>query len=300
VTVCIAALCRDSQTERYVVCVADRMLTAGEGEADVEYEPLMPKLIPLTNSIAVLTAGDAFLQREVLLGMFPEVTERIERAEWWTLRDMADLYLKHLNLVRRRRSEQTVLVKYGLTFEDYTQRNRELAPTTLAEIIQELQAFDLPEVSTILAGTDPGGTHIYTVRYDGIIRCHDSTGFAALGTGARHASSQFMLAKHSLNKPLADTLRLTYFAKKRSEVAPGVGGQTDMCLIGPGLGASRLFEQSDIDRLEALYRAAVKDELKLEKKAQEGIQGFIKDLKALPAEQSTPEPPGPIGPTDPE
>jgi hypothetical protein len=156
----------------------------------------------------------------------------------------------------------------------------------LSEIIEALRAFALPEVSTIFAGLDTSGAHIYSVRYDGILNCHDAVGFAAIGAGARHASSQFMLAKHGLTKPLADTLRLTYFAKKRSEVAPGVGEQTDMCLIGSQLGAFKFFNQKDdIRRLQALYSKALKDERKMEESAQAGIEQFVQELKAPAHEQ---------------
>jgi hypothetical protein len=279
-------MCRDSRTQNYVICAADRMLTAGVGDADVEYEPEERKLFPITNGVALMASGDAFLQREILLGMDPEVRESIRvKREWWSVQGMAELYRKHFNLIRRQRAEQEVLIPHGLTYDEYLRRNRDLAPTTLSEIILKLQDFQMPDVPTIVAGLDLTGPHIYSVR-DGLIQCHDATGFAAIGIGARHASSQFMLAKHSASKPLSETLRLIYFAKKRSEVAPGVGAETDMCMFGHRVGSINCFKGGEVDRLEKLYLAALKDERAADRKAQRRIDQFVESLKS-PAKEQT-------------
>lgn len=57
-TVCIAAIFE----ERAVVGASDRLLTAG----DVQFEPDMSKVKKLTNSILAMTAGDAWLQAEII------------------------------------------------------------------------------------------------------------------------------------------------------------------------------------------------------------------------------------------
>src|SRR5215207_7140862 len=75
---------------------------------------------------------------------------------------------------------------------------------------------------------------IFVVR-DGYLSCEDVVGFASVGSGSRHAESQMMLARHAWNADLDPTLLTTYLAKKRAEVAPGVGTETDMFMItGPG------------------------------------------------------------------
>jgi hypothetical protein len=265
------------------------MLTAGVGDADIEYEPAeVPKLFELTNSIAGLFAGEMFLQREILLRMAPLVTTRLEKDQsWFGVAEMADVYQTAYNEVFHRRAEQEVLMPYGLTYTEFRDRNRDLAPTLHSEIIQEMRAFSLAyqETWTIIAGIDNTGTHTW-VATGNSLACHDATGFASVGIGARHVSSQFMLAKYSWVKPLADTMRLTYFAKKRSEVAPGVGELTDMCLIGPTPGTLRRLEDAQISTLQGLYEASLKDEHKLLKKDQARISGFVLQLKR-PAEQQT-------------
>jgi len=118
-------------------------------------------------------------------------------------------------------------------------------PDLVLDLTEQLQDHRAPEVSVIFAGVDQDGPatvtgplphpHIYLA--DGPeITCQDRVGFAAIGIGASHSESQFMYVGHTVEKPLIDTLLTTYIAKRRAEIAPGVGKETDMFAIGPGLG----------------------------------------------------------------
>jgi hypothetical protein len=296
VTVCIAAICSDPPIESgdgrrwYVVCASDRMLTAGVGDADIEYQPLAtPKIQTATNSIAVLWAGDAFVQGDVFRRMAPVIENRVAtNPEWIRVRELAELYSEHYAAHFHERADQEVFLRYGFGYEKFRSQNRELAPATIAHALDDLRAFQdgYPGAWTLFAGLDPSGAHIYSAT-DGKIQCHDAMGFAAIGIGARHASSQFMLARHSAMQPLAETLQLTYFAKKRSEVAPGVGPLTDMSLVGPLLGSLQIFEQEkQIRELEGLYRDYLKNEERLLKKSRKGINEFAKNLRP-PTEQKS-------------
>lgn len=55
-TVCVAAISQSSTgTGLMITGASDRMLTAG----DIEFEPEQSKIQPLTNSIALMLAGDS-------------------------------------------------------------------------------------------------------------------------------------------------------------------------------------------------------------------------------------------------
>jgi len=88
-------------------------------------------------------------------------------------------------------------------------------------------------METIIAGMDETGPHIYSIDSDGVSSCNDSAGFAAIGIGARHAESQFMFQHFAPHWHIGPALILLYTAKRRAEVAPGVGSETDMFLIAP-------------------------------------------------------------------
>lgn len=223
-TVCIAA-----KSGTFIFGIADRMLTAG----DIEYEPSMPKIIPLTNSIVAMTAGDASFQAEIILEIFKWISAKLqeEPKKWLVLQDVANKYAYFYSTAKLTRAENAILTPLGLNRETFITRQHEMSQDFLASVTKEMLNFDVPLVSAIIAGHDETGAHIYVVDSDSV-SCRDTIGFASIGIGARHADSQFMLGRHSVASSLPETLVLTYTAKKRSEVSPGVGKEEDYFFIG--------------------------------------------------------------------
>src|SRR5262249_14880019 len=124
-----------------------------------------------------------------------------------------------------------------------------MSSNLVERLARELINFEMPNASTIFAGLDPAGCHIYTV-HNNEANCVDNVGFAAIGIGDRHASSQFMFARHAWDSPFSDTLLLTYYAKRKAEVAPGVDTGTDMMMVGPTLGSLTLVGDHVIKKLD--------------------------------------------------
>lgn len=279
VTVCVAALCNDGTT---IFGAADRMLTA----SDIEFEPQQQKIIALTNSVVVMTAGDSSLQTEILSRVFGEVLARIhaDPDNWWRVRDVASLYIQHYNSERARRAEVAVLAPLNLTSDTFIQRQQQMAPTLVNTLVSEMLNLDIPAVETIITGIDPTGAHIYVVS-NGNLSCNDVVGFAAIGVGRWHANSQFMFNGHTRNRPVPETLLLAFSAKKRAEVAPGVGEATDIFTIGPGLGTYSPVGEHVIKKLEEIYEANRKRIQRAAKKAEESINEFTNQL----AEAATPK-----------
>jgi hypothetical protein len=247
VTVCIAA--RSGQN---IIGVSDRMLTSG----DIQFEPISTtKLHILTNSIGVLQAGDAAFNAEIMREVMSVVMSRIQSnpLEWWLLKDVAGLYVKYRNVAKRIRAEAELLEPLGLTIETYRDELHKFKESTAEALVRNLVQYQVPNTAVIIAGLDPLGAHIYVVD-DGNISCNDTVAFAAVGSGARHAESQFMLAKHAWNSPIVDTSLLAYMAKKRAEIAPGVGEATDMFTVGPLLGSLAVSKPEEVAALERIFQ----------------------------------------------
>ena len=104
--------------------------------------------------------------------------------------------------------------------------------------------------STIICGNDETGAHVYYC--DGTnLSPADSIGFAAIGSGGKHARSEFILGNHSRFDRLEHTLLLAYTAKRRAEKAPGVGKETDIFVIEP---RGRYFlNYTQLQNLEKIY-----------------------------------------------
>ena len=228
-----------------VLCASDRMLTAG----DIEFEPPQTKIYPLTNSILVLVAGDAAAQHSI------SATANRQMAASGSLlvRDGAEIYANAFAEYRKRRNERAILAPLGLDLQAFIANQKSMLPEIAARITRDLTLDDL-EIAGIVAGVDDHGAHVYVIRDPGQPICHDSIGFASIGIGSGHAESQFMFAGYQKRESLPNALMLLYRAKKRAEVAPGVGTDTDIYSVSrTGWVAA---EEMWTDKLHEIYQVA--------------------------------------------
>lgn len=275
-TVCIAAI--SSYANGFVITGAsDRMLTA----ADVEFEPEVPKLYPLTNSIVALLAGDSPTQAEVLQEVDLQVKALLKPDEWLDVKQVAELYAQAFNKRRTREAQTAILAPLGLDVNSFISRQREMDPSFIRMVATELYNYQPPETSAIITGMDNTGPHIFVVA-NGSIDCHDTIGFASIGIGAGHANSQLMFAGQNPGRAYPAALMQTFAAKKRAEVAPGVGEATDMFLIGTTLGSFRPIPANVIDALEKTYQT-MRETIKT---ARDKAEGEIGDFFKKAVEQA--------------
>ena len=279
-TVCVAAICQ-SESGPLVIGAADRMITAGVGVGDIEYEPRQRKIYRLTNAIAAMASGDMALQHSLMSELGPVIGERIatDPTRWWTVREVAELYSRHYLEERNRVVERKILAPVGLDWASFRSRESSLPRYLVDDALGRIRDYKMPTISTLFMGLDPTGPHIFGAYGPNIVS-HDVSGFGAIGNGDWHAQSQFMFAKHTASDSLPRTLLLTYFAKKRAEVAPGVGSGTDMIWFGPSLGTYAEPDESDIEGLERIYQEALRDEERSTAKAQRSIEAYVKEITA--------------------
>lgn len=277
-TVCIAAICQPGM----VLGASDRMLTAG----DIQFEPDREKIFALTTSIVAMTAGDASLQDELMAKLKGEIERRIETEKrWLTVQEVAELYGQYFAEVKSKKAETAILSPLGLRTSSFLAQQSGMLPSLVEKLATEMINFEIPTVSTIFAGIDLRGAHIYVVD-DAEVTCRDSVGFAAIGAGEWHASSQMMFAGHSIIKWFPDTVLSVYAAKKRAEVAPGVGEATDMFIVHE-LGGFNRFLAHEIQGLESIYKELRLKETTAFQEARNHSNDFIQALitAATPKEQ---------------
>lgn len=277
-TVCIAAICEDN----IIIGASDRMITAG----DIQFEPPARKAFGMTSSIAVMFAGDAALQIEVGQAVQLRVNAHIQAFPnvWLSVRELAQMFVEERNAVKLRRAEAAVLQPLGLTAETFRQGLHGFGPDLMKTVAADLVQFAMPYVGWIVCGIDDTGAHIYTI-HDGALTCQDQVGFAAIGYGGRHAESQFMLAEHAKHRSIAETLLLIYTAKKRAEVAPGVGGGTDIFTAGPGLGTLTTVHETVQERVDAEYVRIRDGETQALNAAKLEMEAYVGELRQ--AQQAT-------------
>ena len=261
--------------------VADKMLTAG----DIEFEPAKAsKIRAVTSSIYVTYAGDSAFFAEIYADLRSCVLGKIalEPHKWLAVKDVVDFYSACRNSLKLKRAEASLLAPLGLDRDSFLVKQKLLNEELASQLSRELINFQVPGLDVIFAGIDENGPHIYSIE-DEYVQCHDMIGFASIGSGSRHAESQFMLARYSGTSLVSEALFLTYIAKKRAEIAPGVGTETDVYMIGSELGRAFPLQGEAITKLDEAYRLVVDAEASGHGAGQALVKDYIDELGKGPA-----------------
>jgi hypothetical protein len=221
-TVCLAALCHDNDEARAVIA-ADRMVTLG---GFIEFEHAVPKMTSASSLAIAMVAGETLsgtrLAQEVadsLAGNNPPIAEIAQRLA------------AHYEVTRRARLEQALLTPRGLDLGSFYESHAVLNANIVALIDNQMTQYNLG-VELLLAGVDPSGAHIYSIGNPGPPEnLHDTIGYAAVGSGWIHAIQALIGFGHAASADYHETVFRAYAAKRRAEVTPGVGLDTDMAVI---------------------------------------------------------------------
>lgn len=228
-TVAIAAMCK-SDGWQAIVAAEDHMITAG----DVEFEQPQPKIWKQGPYAIAMLYGDTAAQAQVSLATESEVmSEGIT-----DIGEIASRYSDNLMAYVQRSAEAAVLNPLQLTTQKFLSESKAMHPDLVSRLTQQLQDHYINSGmyrtlgGAIITGADTRGCHLYRVEHGGMPTQLDGVGFVAAGSGQWHAESQFMFSRYTREWDLPEALSLVYAAKKRAEVAPGVGKlETDLVVI---------------------------------------------------------------------
>ncbi len=242
-TLCMAAICAGEEGKPLAVVAADRMVTYG---GFIEFEHTVPKMAHPTPYALAMIAGDTLmgttLARDVATdceGTSPPVSNIAER--------LAEKYVQ----LRRTELENQVLSTRGLDFQTFYRAHQGLNPQVVMMLDQQMAQLNLG-VELILAGVDGSGAHLYSIHNPGKpTHDHSVIGHCAVGSGGIHALQAMIGFRHSPESGLRDTLFRVYSSKRRAEVAPGVGVETDLAIVSSS-GVSFLSGEA-LKQLEDLY-----------------------------------------------
>ena len=111
-----------------------------------------------------------------------------------------------------------------------------------------------------------------------------------------------MVSRFTRYSDFSRTLTLVYAAKKRGEVAPGVGTETDMFMIGPVLGTFSSVKNDVITELDSICRDLFASEKQAVQHAEERTGLYVQTILAATTakDQSIKEDDGEDPPVDEE
>ncbi|MHB0962394.1 MAG: hypothetical protein ACYC5V_04185 [Gemmatimonadaceae bacterium] len=279
-----------------VVCAADRMLTRGVAQT----EPEAAKIYHFKpgHPVTVMWAGSASVFAEVAQAYLARA--RVANLPHASVGDAVKSYCSCFAEFVGLRAEREILTKIGLTRVDLV--GGKVSYRRAGQLLDLIFGYelDVPDcVETIFVGHDAAGSHIWRT-FNATPVCCDVEGFAAIGTGAEHAVSHLGFSRHTPNAHIIAATVGAYFAKRRAEMAPGVGRVVDMALRMPGIDPINLSDDTPFVRaLDTAYVAfAEAERANLRDAALRATAELQAILPTQPTPPDTPVPEVPEASTD--
>lgn len=244
-----------------IIAASDRMLT--NMSQAIEYSSDRGKFCIIAGNRLILVSGEIQFHTEALTALAEEIGPGPA-----STRDVAETYGRIVGEIRHKRAAQRVLVPIGLTSSSFLAEQGSLSPRLVSELAADMQREPL-DAEALVLGCEGLEARIYAVDETGVVSRHDNQGFASVGLGGLHANAYFMRKPYTIQTRYHEALIDTYSAKKYSEVAPGVGHETDMFIVSRD-GVFQIPE-SLIGVLESLYREARASTLKVASKLQKRL-----------------------------
>lgn len=277
-TVCIVGICASvNGNAKTAIAIADRMVTAGDTEFE---QTAFSKICKLTaNSIAV-TAGHALIPNE----LFQLIRSKFSGIPTPSISAMVKELKKNFAAMRLQRADEQYFRPIGLSVNYFIEKQRLLDSALVIELGNRLEKASLGGRSglrILIAGIDGDGGHIHCIYDPGVSECFDSIGYCAIGSGERHAENTLIVNDYNITVPLNKAIYLLYEAKKRAELAPGVGRRfTDIAYVD-----NHGIHEVSNEQITALQRVFDKHDDE-EEKCRKDMDKLIKSLPFEGKEES--------------
>lgn len=258
-TVCIAAKAKGGKS---LILAADQMATMPHILREAESAH---KIVPLTEKIYLMLAGNEAPAKQI----YKEALAKKDGIT--TVEEALQLVTQAFTTVRLQTVQTLFLLPRGLTMTDFLNSQRTLDQNIVSLIDQQISQYQFG-VHLLVAGINPdGNAHIYEVAPIGLTGEHDH--FAAIGSGQGHAANSLLARGYIDRLTETEATYLVFEAKKRSEVAPGVGVNTDMTVLSvddDSKVTAKAYTDDELSALNDTYKDMVDEEQKLLKTKLDG------------------------------
>lgn len=224
-TICIVGICEaKNNSPRKAIAIADRMVTAGDTEFE---QTAYSKIEKLTENCVAVTAGSALAHTQ----LFNATRTKFIGTPSPPILDVVQELKNNFVNLRTAKAEEKFFKPLGLTVASFLKSQRSLDNTIVLRLSRQLEGANYG-LRIVVAGVDTTGAHIHCIFDPGSSECFDSIGYCSIGSGERHADSTLIVNDYNMALSLKKALYLMYEAKKRAELAPGVGkSYTDISIV---------------------------------------------------------------------
>jgi hypothetical protein len=257
-----------------IIAAADKMLTdLGLG---IEYQGSRGKWAAFGRQRLVLVAGDMAVHSEILRRMHTV----LGAVELPSTPETAELVAKELRTYRASDAAKLYLAPLGLDDNSFISRQRSMESQLVLELANQLQDHTV-DAEALVLGCDNGQATMYRINKSGLVRNHSDIGFVSIGNGGIHSTAHFMFESYSHATTYYRALYQTFKAKKRAEVAPGVGEFTEMFLVNRD-GAFPI-QREVIEALEKIHQEDREKARTRPDEVEEELAKFFQELYPQPS-----------------
>lgn len=227
ITICIGTIC---DNKNRAIAIADRMIT--DDALSIEFEHEEKKITQISENCIVMTAGSSTSFQEILepiiskfKGKKPKITEITEEIA------------KSYNEIRKKKIDEKYFRPRGLSINKFYEEQAGLSERLIERLDSVVDQFEFPDLDfpagleILVVGVDDKA-HIYAIDNPGTIMPFDELGWRCIGSGYPQAENSLISNKFNPSSSFNKALYLTFEAKKKAEVSPGVGKiHTDIIYI---------------------------------------------------------------------
>lgn len=276
-TVCVGLLCNSGYG---VLGASDQMVST----ADNQTKRL--KIYHVTERVVMLMAGDVATHTELMIELRTLIDANSENPQVLTVKNLADAYASAFAAAKHRQGVRQYLSPLGITSDEL--KTGKVSEKLAESLAKEMLYHQMPSCSAIFMGVDESGgyskAHLYQVDNDRLTCC-DGAGYACIGVGFYQAASSLMFSGFKQDNQLDQALFQIFAAKKRAEVAPGVGRETDMVYISSADSKYIMLSDQIVDELDKIYARAEAGHSRTNIKAERQCHEFLENLRKKPVEQ---------------
>jgi hypothetical protein len=167
--------------------------------------------------------------------------------------------------------QNEIFGEVALTIKQFYEMQQQLHDAVVMRLTDKMEKYSI-DLHILVVGVDSEGAHIYHISDPGTAMPFDALGFCCIGTGQRHADVTFAYRRYTPSLPLKKALFIAYEAKKRAEMAGGVGKSTDIAIIDGK--KCKLLSQDVVKELEKVFNLMESERMIYGKEVNKAIEGI--------------------------
>jgi hypothetical protein len=216
-TICIAAIGKDSDGNEFIVFSTDHMVSIGSLG---QFEKTILKYKIVNSNTVTMLSGNPLI--------FDSIIADCKNCHSYG--DVKKAILSNLCTVKDEQIKRQILDTYKIDFA-YIQEvlKGNVQNKYIDNVLLSISSHSL-ETLILLIGFDQHLAQITEIGEVGMLDFRDID-FGCIGSGAVQAMNTLLFQRHSKTDSLTTTLYNVYKAKRNAEVAVGVGEETDMGIL---------------------------------------------------------------------